>query len=457
MVHNQYLSLNDLMSERKEGVVAKHQDSDICWQQFSTDVFELSQRLIERDEHKWALCFQDSYYCAVAFMALAHAGKHLILPSNYQPAALEELSSLFDATLHDGLLDNLFNKPAYKLPLEHCITGNQRRNKAFSSLILQDIQLTLFTSGTSDTPKPIEKNVQHLSCEVDQLEALWGPLLGNTIICSTVSHQHIYGLLFRVLWPLCSGRAFERLNLVYPEQVLINAQDNRTLISSPALLKRVDSAEGTGQYRALFSSGGPLPEEAAKSSLQRLGVLPIEVFGSTETGGIAYRQQQAECNLWTLFPCVSARLNSDGCLTIKSPFIFEQQWYDTSDYCQLMANNQFVLKGRADRVIKIEEKRLSLTEVEKRLSQLQFVGESAVVPIIVENRTILCAVITLTPYGDDRIALIGKGKFWIELRKYLREWLEPVGIPRKFRVVNEIPTNSQGKRIQRDLVSLFES
>ncbi len=455
MVHEKYLPLNRLMNERHQTIVATHQGDEQNWQQFKTDVFELSQQLSQHNEHKWAICFQDSYYCAVAFMALAHAGKHLILPSNYQPAALEELSNHFDATLHDGILSNLFNKPAYTLPLAPVSTTEKQVTPHFNEFSLDDVELTLFTSGSSDTPKPIEKCLSHLNNEVEQLEGLWGKTLGDTNICSTVSHQHIYGLLFRVLWPLCSGRTFDRVNLVYPEQVLLEAENNQTLISSPALLKRVGTAEGSGQYRALFSSGGPLPEEAAQCSLERLGVQPIEVFGSTETGGIAYRQQHSSATPWTLFPCVEAQINAEGCLAIKSPFVFEKQWYNTSDYCELLPNDQFMLKGRADRVVKIEEKRLSLTEVEKRLSQLSSIEESAVLTSDDESRTILCAVITLTPYGHDRMTLIGKGKFWIELRKQLREWLEPVGIPRKFRVVEAIPTNSQGKRIKRDLERLF--
>jgi len=52
--------------------------------------------------------------------------------------------------------------------------------------------------------------------------------------------------------------------------------------------------------------------------------------------------------------------------------------------------------------------------------------------------------------------ILGKGKFWRDLRQQLRRWLEPVGIPRRFRDVDEIPLNSQGKRLVRDLEQFFK-
>ncbi|MCV5649239.1 AMP-binding protein, partial [Escherichia coli] len=71
--------------------------------------------------------------------------------------------------------------------------------------------------------------------------------------------------------------------------------------------------------RCVFSSGGPLPNQAAQHSQLLFGSLPIEVFGSTETGGIAYRQQHVACTPWTLFPGVEAELNHEHCLKLRSP------------------------------------------------------------------------------------------------------------------------------------------
>jgi len=65
-------------------------------------------------------------------------------------------------------------------------------------------------------------------------------------------------------------------------------------------------------------------------------------------------------------------------------------------------------------------------------------------------------VLVLTTLGAEKMQEIGKGRFWILLRNTLRKWLEPVAIPRHFRLVDEIEVNKQGKRSFLALSALFE-
>src|SRR5690606_27170940 len=113
-----------------------------------------------------------------------------------------------------------------------------------------------------------------------------------TRFVSTVSHQHIYGLLFTVLWPTLTGRAVTPQRLEYPEELERDlAAHDSVLISSPAHLKRLfGGRRWATQARAIFSSGGPLGADASKLAAEVTGLAPIEVFGSSETGGIAWRQ-----------------------------------------------------------------------------------------------------------------------------------------------------------------------
>ncbi|KJG57389.1 AMP-fatty acid ligase [Photobacterium kishitanii] len=425
------------------------------WPQFQAHVFSLSQQLALTKQQRFAICCKDSYIFAVAFMAVIHANKKLILPSNHQPAALAELSPHFDVLLHDT--DTQIPASLVTINLSPLIHQHQAlTSKAvFPTLILADIELTLFTSGSSGTPKAIIKTLDLLDNEIAQLEAIWGQQLQHNHICSTVSHQHIYGLLFRVLWPLCCGRSFDCFNLDYPEQVQAQASTSNILISSPALLKRLNNSVTSTPYNAIFSSGGPLPFAAAQHCQQFLGALPFEVFGSTETGGIGYRQQQQSTTPWLRFDVVKIAVNVEQCLKIRSPFVDPNQWYQTCDHCLLIDDHYFELKGRTDRIIKIEEKRISLTEIERRLCQLAWIDEAAVLPLERQQRLQIAAVITLTAQGTEQLERVGKGQFWLLLRQQLRQWIEPIAIPRRFRPIAAIPLNSQGKRLMRDLENLF--
>lgn len=451
-------TLHSLMTSTRPAafVMAKCEKRDITWAQFVYDVSLLSETLSQHHVSTWSLAFEDSYLFATAFFALCHSGKSLVLPGNLQSCALKELSHHCGGILHDKRVLPPENMEAISLPLfesasfdPHVAPSLKRLNN------LKDIDLTLYTSGSSGEPKAIKKQCFQLQEEINQLEYHWGEPLKDTVIFSTVSHQHIYGLLFRVLWPLLSGRPFFTRDVLYPEQLLSHADENHTLITSPALLTRLlDPAKKT--YRAIFSSGGPLSPMAAKQTQMLLGSLPIEVYGSTETGGIGFRQQTCDNNTpWHFFNDIDARLDKDGCLILRSPYIDPLNWYPTSDLCTLFNGNQFLLKGRADRVIKIEEKRVSLTEIERRLCQTPWVLDAATGFVLDKKRQVITAILVLSPEGEERLARLGAGKFKLTLRSALRAWLEPIAIPRKWRMVEEIPQNNQGKRQHKAIEALF--
>lgn len=443
---------NILLSERSAQQRVSFSLTDtVCWSQFLFEVKALTTKLGVINQSRLAICCADSHLFCVAFFAAVYAGKKIVLPGNIQSAMLLSLSQHFDAIIHDGLIPVDFIKPQITLPLRDKLSSDVQ----FYELDLAKVELTLFTSGSSSLPKAVNKSLLMLDTEIHQLEALWGDLLGDSNIVSSVSHQHIYGLLFRVLWPLCAGRAFQRSDLVYPEQLVACANKNCTLISSPALLKRLPENNRCASYAAVFSSGGPLDLASSEQCNALFKQTPFEVFGSTETGGIGYRQQLKADTPWNFFAGISAQLANDNCLNLRSPWIDEKSWYQTSDQALLLGNKQFILKGRVDRIVKIEEKRISLVDVEQRLRQLEWIDESVVLVLADGHRLRLGAVITLSAQGKKSMQRLGKGKFWIALRQALRLWIEPVGIPRHYRVVSAITVNTQGKILYREMAQLF--
>ena len=312
------------------------------WERFKSDVTTLVSVLRRREQRRWALCLRDSYNFAVAFMAAAHAGCELILPGNLQPEALSEISNSFDGILQDTEMPALKDTERIHLPLT---SANDGVRSPFTRLDLDTVFIKLYTSGSSGTPKPVRKMLAVLNAEIQTLEKIWGEKIENSLIAGTVSHQHIYGLLFRILWPLCAGRPFERRMREHPEQVMNHGGDV-TLISSPALLKRLDANGETANYRAVFSSGGVLPFWAVKRCSELLKTTPIEVFGSTETGGIAFRTATTADTAWELFPPIEMKLNPAGCLCLRSPFLDMDDWVETSDRCRLLSDRTFMLAGR---------------------------------------------------------------------------------------------------------------
>ena len=449
-------SLADLLLQARDNKyrVAFSAETNIYWPQFINDVRSLALNLDSNLSLRIAICSEDSYLFSVAFFACVYSAKKIVLPGNHQPAMLKLLSSEFDLLINDSFIAD---------KIKHSTTAEIKQDEfSFYKLNLNEIKLTLFTSGSTGNPKAINKTLLMLDNEIHALENQWGEQLGNAAIVSTVSHQHIYGLLFRILWPLCAGRAFASEDLIYTEQVIKNGRQNSSqahaLISSPALLKRLQYDGDNVAYSAVFSSGGPLSKEAADQCRLLLNQTPIEVFGSTETGGIGFRQQLESDSPWQFFLEVQVKLTDQSCLALLSPWLSEGNgdFYETSDQCELLSERQFRLKGRIDRIVKIEEKRISLQEIENYLNELDWISESAVLVVEDPHRVSLGALIILTELGHAELLNLGKGKFWIKLRQALRQWVEPVGIPRHFKVTDEIPMNKQGKRLQQEIAELFK-
>src|SRR4029453_8546471 len=132
------------------------------------------------------------------------------------------------------------------------------------------VWVELFPSGTTGEEKPVPKAVRHLEDEVTVLGARFGAALGpGARMLSTASPQHLYGLLFRVLWPLAAGRPFLRTPLLHPEELGPSMDEaDFALGGTPVALRRLadhaELASRAQRCRGVFSSGGPLDAEVAR-------------------------------------------------------------------------------------------------------------------------------------------------------------------------------------------------
>ncbi len=452
------LSFNKFLQSRADYPVCIEREQVITHQALLHDVGELYQRINLSQEKRWVLAVNGTVNFVRGFLALMLAGKEVLLPANNRPGTLKDGIQEPHAIITDFEIET-------SLP---CInvnaTGNSSSVPDISdiSISLQDCFIEICTSGSTGEPKQIRKTLATLIDELNCLENLWGPIIGQNIFISTVSHQHIYGLLFRVLWPLLTGRLFMADNIEYPEQIgkIASRQGGLVLISSPAYLKRmIDVLNDTmldSHLKIIFSSGGPLSRETAEAYDRKLGVFPMEVLGSTETGGVAYRQQNAgEESVWRKMPQVNVRSNQhNGALEILSPFCFSRDWYTMGDRVELINQTQFRLMGRLDRIVKLEEKRISLDNMEDRLGQSSLIQQAMIIAIQ-GDRTVLGVVAILTTAGCSQLEKMGKKDFTRHLRAYLSSYFERVTLPRKWRYVHDFPYNTQGKVTQQALLALF--
>lgn len=411
----------------------------------------LCRQLQEAPGKHWAVCFEDSYLFTAALLALIYSKKTPVIPGNLRQNQLQEQHQQGD---FDGILTDLplqVGAPTLRLA-----SMPYKNETSCVSLPLwpQDAEVVLYTSGSTDRPKAIHKSVALLEKESELLALRWGKALSGTRIAATVTHQHLYGLTFRILLPLAMGLPFNTRLTEYHEQLQSLCSTPLTLITSPAYLKRLDSTQSSLSCALIFSAGGPLEFEEAQFVKQCLNALPHEIYGTSETGVIATRcQYRPEC-LWKPMENVTVRRQKDGTIDVVSPLFTGDGGKTIHDLIELHPEG-FHLLGRKDRIVKIEEKRLSLTEIERRLMALDDVHDAAVIPTPQGRRSVLAAVIVLTSSGEQRRRQSGDPTFINELRQSLRGWLEPVALPRRWRIVDEIPFNAQSKRAYSELEGLF--
>ncbi len=403
----------------------------------------------------FALYLEDSIEFASALFGAWHAGKIVYLPGDNLPATCAGLRRTVDGFLGEFASEWAPLMPP-SLPDEVEAEDFQRLQSDFTGLVL-------YTSGTTGAAQAIPKKLGQMSREVATLERQFGKLLGSAEIVATVSHQHIYGLLFRVLWPLVAGRPLHARSYPFFEELTpVLSTRECVLVSSPAHLQRLPEfpkwSEARKRLRAVFSSGGPLTLDSAQKAERIFGSAPIEVYGSSETGGIAWRQQRTKLidAAWSPFPGVEWRVEPQvGVLEIRSPNLPDDDWFRMADGAEPVGADRFLLKGRIDRIAKIEGKRISLSAIETAVKNSPLVADARAL-VAQGARQRVAAFVVPSAIGWDHFTRRGKLALNRSLRDLLRQSIEPVGLPRIWHYLDSLPVNSLGKTTSAELMALLE-
>jgi acyl-coenzyme A synthetase/AMP-(fatty) acid ligase len=119
-----------------------------------------------------------------------------------------------------------------------------------------------------------------------------------------------------------------------------------------------------------------------------------------------------------------------------------------------MANGLFHFLGRADRIVKIGGRRISLVKLEEELAALPAVCDAAVL-VLGDPMERLAAAAVLNEAGRDRLNSVGAFRFSRELRRQLAARLESAWLPKSWRFVDELPRGPMGKPRDADIRALF--
>ena len=420
------------------------------WQDLLADAATLARSLTTQGADAAAevmVACADRYLCAVALLAIWRGGRTAALPPNGRPETIDRLCAerAIRLILHDGggeggvdVRGRLGDAPAAGAAPEP--------PPAFAP---DRALVSVYTSGSTGAHLRCPKTAAQLLGEAELLVRLWelGP---GTRVLATVPPHHLYGLLFGVMVPFMGGGALVRSTPLHAETIAAQTKRYQTnvLVSVPAHLRAVGTlAAGVlPPLTRIFSSGAPLDGATAAAVAAAARIPVIEVLGSSETGGIAWRQGHDEG--WQPFPGVSVDADEDGTMRLRSPFAATEAngWYRGADRIRARADGRFELVGRADGIVKIGGSRVALAEVERALRDIPGVADAAVVSVD-------------TPSARQHelwAAVVAPALSVGALREALQRRLDPIAVPRRFRIVAALPREDNGKLVRARMLAMFE-
>ena len=421
---------------------------------FNRAVFYLSGRLKAQGVQTAALWFDDAALFACAILAAWHAGARVVLPPNLAAENIGWADDEADIWLTDVPQHAAFSDGLNVLDVAACLENmpSECESNTQDWQLDEKAQARLKTSGSSGAAQVVVKTLAQMQAEAQALTALLPFAQSGAVALGSVSPQHLYGFTFRFAVPLSAGWPLARAQYVYPETLLAAtaAHESVVWITSPALLGRMGEARNWAavqpKLRGVLSAGGALPA-ATSDLLARHAVMPFEIYGSTETGVMASRQGSGA---WQPLPNVQIGQNEAGALWAESPWSGGRQ--QTADIIEPQTRG-FTLLGRSDRIIKFEDKRVSLVQIEHDLLAHEWVAD-AYCGLHPQHKR-LAAWIALNADGISALREQGRAAVMAVLKKHTAATQDTIALPRYWRFADELPRNAQAKIAAADFQTAF--
>jgi acyl-coenzyme A synthetase/AMP-(fatty) acid ligase len=314
--------------------------------------------------------------------------------------------------------------------------------------------LRLYTGGSTGEPQIWPKTGINILGESLFLAEHFA-VTGRDCIVATISPYHVYGLLYSVTLPLVSQATVVPGIPLFPEEIsrAVAEYGATMLISVPAHYRALRDRPGLDRsLRLALSSAGMLEVEDNREFCRRNPAGIVEVYGSTETGGIALRNRSRGEGHFTPYLTVSWQIDDER-LRIDSPYLSPNLprqvggWFLTGDRVEACGSDGFFLRGRYDSITKVAGKRVDLEEIAALIRQQSGVSD--------------CLVLALAEGGgrEHRIVAAVEGETVDpeNLRRVLAARLEPYALPRAIRTIRRLPIKENGKYDRSAILALFES
>lgn len=418
--------------EYHDTIVAFNEGKFISIAQIMTLINPVIQRLMQDKCNNVLITSKNSFHFLLNFLSAIIAGKEIFILADEKKINFLDFDFLQLDKCQKDLVFNLCKN--FKIP---------DMNKVF---------INIFTSGSTGQPKRIRKTLKNVIDEsLDIFEEYKDFFCDKqTLVATSTTPHHMFGLTCFIVMPLCFvGRLIiDTKEIVYPDNADLK---DKIFVSTPSFLEKFEKYDvALNNPPCLILTAGDKLKESTFNYFCNNNVNISDIYGSTETGVIA-----CKFNFNDDMKCYKnvKILSGDNCqIIVESPYFMGGK-ITLGDVIEIKKSNIFSLKKRNDRILKIQEKRISAQEIEECLKKSIYVTDAYCFKYVDK---LACAVV-LSEQGNNLFCdnySLAKTEIIKTLKNNVKQISEI--IPQKWKFLYEIPKTKTGKTDVKRIQSLFE-
>jgi malonyl-CoA/methylmalonyl-CoA synthetase len=340
----------------------------------------------------------------------------------------------------------------------------------------QDYSFMLYSSGTTGQPKGVVHTHVNTGASLLALQKCWKFSPGDVLL-NVLPLFHIHGLSFAAHLSLISGSSMIIEDRFHPLKTMEKIKEATVFMGVPtyyySFLNRREFREKAKEWRRtrLFTCGSaPIRAEVLDEIENIIGKPLINRYGMTESHVITslplagpYKRGSVGLPLEGLEVKIGKQGREEtGEVMVRSQNLFDHYWkktgatqsaYDkdgffkTGDLGYFDDDGYLFLKGRKSDLVITGGFNVYPAVVERVINESPGVKESAVIgiPDAVKGEKVMAVIV---PEAGGKVDID-------ELKKHCREKLVNYQCPVSFEIVEELPRNTMGKVLKRELKEKF--
>ncbi len=305
-------------------------------------------------------------------------------------------------------------------------------------------EISFLTSGSTAESKCVKTALDNMFVESGDMQEEF-ELTEGLELFTTTTVNHRFGMTCFLLLGMYAGCIINTDRINYPEDI---KTPNSGLVTTPSFLSIMEKYNIIPEFKLeIIITAGSKLQDSTFEYAQKISKRVIEIYGSSETGTIGYRETYKTPKL-KLLKGINIITSAKEYTKIKTAYSLNN--------IQLIGDRVkeidgcIELLGRCDRVLKIQEKRVSAEDIENEIKTYGIISDC----YCFEYSKKIAVIAVLNELGQELLIKDGKLNLVKKAKSYLNDKFEV--IPQKWKFIDEIPKTANGKIDKKRIEEIFD-